>query len=88
MSAFRSYAGRRGISIPARGPAKLKTWLQDAAVGFAVFPPLGAHHLDVARWTLWAAVALTLVTGWQYAVDARKQLRPALGSSATSASGF
>jgi CDP-diacylglycerol--glycerol-3-phosphate 3-phosphatidyltransferase len=76
MSAFRSYAARRGVSIPARGPAKLKTWLQDAAVGLAVFPPLGAHHMAVARWTLWAAVALTLVTGWQYAAAGRRLLRP------------
>jgi CDP-diacylglycerol--glycerol-3-phosphate 3-phosphatidyltransferase len=74
MSAFRSYAGRQGVSIPARGPAKLKTWLQSAAVGLAVFPPL-VHHLAVARWTLWAAVALTLFTGWQYAAAGRKLVR-------------
>jgi CDP-diacylglycerol--glycerol-3-phosphate 3-phosphatidyltransferase len=74
MSAYRSYAGRHGVSIPARGPAKLKTWLQSIAIAFAVFPPLG-HHLGVARFTLWLAVALTLVTGWQYAADGRRLLR-------------
>lgn len=75
MSAFRSYAGRRGVSVPARRSAKLKTWLQSIAVGFAVLPLL-AHHLDVARFTLWVAVALTLLTGWQYAVHGRRLLHP------------
>jgi len=76
MSAFRSYAGRRGVSVPARRPAKVKAWFQDFAVGFAVFPPL-AHHLLVARTTLWLAVAVTLLTGAQYALDARATLSAA-----------
>ncbi|HTW97954.1 MAG TPA: CDP-alcohol phosphatidyltransferase family protein [Acidimicrobiales bacterium] len=72
MSLYRSYAGRRGVSVPARRSAKAKTWLQCLAIGFAVFPPFGAHHLAIARWTLWVAVAVTLFTGLQYALDGRR----------------
>jgi CDP-diacylglycerol--glycerol-3-phosphate 3-phosphatidyltransferase len=82
MSVYRSYAGRRGVSVPARKSAKVKTWLQCLAVGFAVFPPFGAHHLAIARWTLWVAVAITLFTGWQYARDGRRLVR---GQGATAA---
>lgn len=74
MSVFRSYAGRRGVSVPARPAAKLKTWLQSLAIGAAVLPWLGAHHLDVARGLLWAAVALTCYTGVEYALQARRLL--------------
>ena len=54
------------MSVPARGLAKLKTLFQDAAVGFAVLPPLAPHHLAVATGTLWIAVILSWVTGVQY----------------------
>ncbi len=73
MSAFRGYAGRRGVSVPARRAAKAKAWLQDFAVGFVVLP-LTAHHLSIARVTLWAAVVLTLLSGLQYALDSRRLL--------------
>lgn len=68
MSAYRTVVGRRGVSIPARGSAKLKTLAQDLAVGAALLPPL-AHHLVVARDVLWVAVALTIISGAQYVAD-------------------
>jgi len=74
MSVFRTYAGRRGISIPARPLAKVKTLLQDLAVAFAVLP-LTAGVPDLARALLWVAVAFTLVTGGQYLADGRRVLR-------------
>jgi CDP-diacylglycerol--glycerol-3-phosphate 3-phosphatidyltransferase len=74
MSAFRSYAGRRGVSIPARHTAKLKTAAQDLAVLLAFIPPIGTHHEAVVTWTLWVAVALTLYTGLEYLHDGRKLL--------------
>lgn len=66
ISVMRSHLGRRGISVPASGLAKLKTLAQDCAVGFSVLPLLAPHHLVVARSFLWIAVVLSLWTGAQY----------------------
>ena len=71
ISAYRSRAGRRGISIPATKLAKWKTFTQLWAIGFAVMPPLAAHVHWIATLTLWLAVALTVWTGWSYLRSAR-----------------
>ncbi|MBA3654938.1 MAG: CDP-diacylglycerol--glycerol-3-phosphate 3-phosphatidyltransferase [Actinobacteria bacterium] len=68
ISAYRSILGQRGVSIPARRSAKLKTVVQTFAVGFALLPP-SAEHPSIATTILWVAVALTLVSGVQYLVD-------------------
>jgi CDP-diacylglycerol--glycerol-3-phosphate 3-phosphatidyltransferase len=44
MSAYRAVAGRHGISIPARNSAKLKTLVQDIAIGMCLAPPLAGHR--------------------------------------------
>lgn len=75
MSAFRTRAGRRGISVPARPLAKMKTLAQDLAVGAAFWPVIGNAHRGVVSTVLWVAVALTLVTGVEYVVDARRLSR-------------
>jgi CDP-diacylglycerol---glycerol-3-phosphate 3-phosphatidyltransferase len=72
VSAYRSWVGRRGISVPARPLAKAKTVVQDLAVGFALLPVTAAGHPLVADAVLWFAVALTLVTGAQYLSDGRQ----------------
>lgn len=72
MSVFRSVAGRRGVSIPARSTAKLKTLLQDLAIFLALIPTIGLHHVALVRDVLWVAVALTIYTGLEYARDGRK----------------
>lgn len=64
VSVWRSQAGRRGVSVPARQWAKAKTIVQEVAVGFALLPLTGA--VNVSRVVLWAAVVLTLVTGLDY----------------------
>jgi len=79
MSLFRVYAGRRGVSIPARQTAKLKTLLQDVAVGLALLPPVGAHHAGIVQAVLWVAVAVTLYTGLEYLHDGRRLLGSATG---------
>ena len=71
ISAYRSAVGRRGVSVPARPLAKLKTVVQSFAVGFALLP-WTAHHRVVANSFLWAAVALTVVSGAQYILDSGK----------------
>lgn len=77
MSAFRSYAGKRGVSVPARKSAKLKTLLQDLVIGLAFLPPVGLHHARFVGWALWVVVAVTLWTGLEYLRDSRKLLAEA-----------
>jgi CDP-diacylglycerol---glycerol-3-phosphate 3-phosphatidyltransferase len=71
ISVFRTRLGRQGVSVPARPWAKVKTVVQTLAVGVALLPP--AEDVTwMADWLLWVAVALTLVTGAQYLLDARE----------------
>jgi CDP-diacylglycerol---glycerol-3-phosphate 3-phosphatidyltransferase len=74
ISLYRSYWARRGLAIPARRIAKVKTVVQEFAIAVALVPPIDEH----ARWfpllLLWVAVALTLVTGAQYVLDGRRAL--------------
>ena len=62
VSAYRTAAGRRGISLPARMLGKIKANVQLVAVGFVIFPPFeeleGVHEVAV-----WTAVAVTLLSG-------------------------
>ena len=71
MSLYRFYVARRGVSIPARLSAKVKTISQEVAVGFALLP-VTADHEWVATSVLWVAVALTVVSGIQYLQDGRR----------------
>ena len=71
MSVYRSVAGRHGISIPARNSAKLKTLVQDIAIGMCLAPPL-AGHWTLLNGAMWVAAALTVFTGAQYYVDGRR----------------
>ncbi|MDA8359150.1 MAG: CDP-alcohol phosphatidyltransferase family protein [Actinomycetota bacterium] len=75
MSAYRSWVGRRGISIPARRSAKIKTLLQDLAIATCLLPPL-AHQSTLQLAFIWAAAALTVATGLQYMADGRSAARP------------
>ena len=75
VSAYRSWVGRRGISVPARPWAKVKTVVQDVAVGVALLPTTGEAWQNLVAVLLWAAVGLTVVTGAQYLLDGRKVVR-------------
>lgn len=72
VSAYRSYVGRRGVSVPARPWAKVKTVFQDVAVGLALIPAASEVFRGLVAAVLWAAVGLTLVTGAQYLGDGRR----------------
>ena len=74
LVAYRSWAGRRGVSIPARMSAKVKTLVQDLAIATCLLPPLaGEHGLQLVA--IWVAAALTVFTGLQYLLDGRTALR-------------
>lgn len=75
LSAYRSYVGRRGVSVPARMQAKVKTWVQAVAVGLAIAPVSGDGYRALRVGVLWVAVALTVVTGAQYLWDGRRVIR-------------
>lgn len=74
VSLYRVFVGSKGVSLPASRLAKVKTFSQQLAVGFALAP----ITIEDATWTytvcLWIAVGLTVLSGVQYAVRA---LRPA-----------
>jgi CDP-diacylglycerol--glycerol-3-phosphate 3-phosphatidyltransferase len=74
MSIYRAVAGRRGISIPARTSAKVKTLVQGIAILLALAPPVASHR-TVLTAAVWVAVAFTLVTGVQYLLDGRRAAR-------------
>jgi CDP-diacylglycerol--glycerol-3-phosphate 3-phosphatidyltransferase len=73
MSIYRSWSARRGVSIPARTSAKVKTLVQDLSIATCLLPPLAnAHTLQLAF--IWFAAALTVATGVQYLLDGRKAM--------------
>jgi len=73
MQGYRSWVGRRGVSIPARSTAKVKTLVQDLAVGACIIPPL-AHNHGLQLTMIWLACALTLYTGVEYLIDGRRAM--------------
>ncbi len=79
ISAFRSFWGRRGLAVPATGLAKVKTVVQEVAVGFALLPATAGQRW-MAGGVLWAAVVITVVTGLQYVQHGSRATR-ATGSA-------
>jgi CDP-diacylglycerol--glycerol-3-phosphate 3-phosphatidyltransferase len=77
ISLYRSVVGRHGVSVPARPLAKLKTGVQDLAVGAALLPLTAHQHPSVAVALLYTAVVLTVISGVQYIVDGRRVPVPA-----------
>lgn len=69
ISGYRSYWGRRGLSLPARKTAKWKTLVQEIACGLALMPPIAANAKWLPVTVLWAAVGLTVYSGWLYMRD-------------------
>jgi CDP-diacylglycerol---glycerol-3-phosphate 3-phosphatidyltransferase len=72
MSAYRTSVGRSGLSIPARRSAKAKTALQGLTVALALTPVSSGFVDWLTDVALWAAVALTVVSGLQYWQDGRR----------------
>jgi CDP-diacylglycerol--glycerol-3-phosphate 3-phosphatidyltransferase len=70
VQVWRTLAGRRGVSVPARRLGKWKAYVQFIAVGIVLFPPTeDAPHLYNAF--IWLAVALSVVSAVDLVVAAR-----------------
>jgi CDP-diacylglycerol---glycerol-3-phosphate 3-phosphatidyltransferase len=70
VQVWRTLAGRRGVSVPARRLGKWKAYVQFIAVGIVLFPPTeDAPHIYNAF--LWLAVALSVVSAVDLIVAAR-----------------
>jgi CDP-diacylglycerol---glycerol-3-phosphate 3-phosphatidyltransferase len=74
VSLLRAYLGLRGVAMPASRSAKVKTTLQLVAITLYILP-LGAGANGTKLGFLIAAVAMTVITGVQYALDAGSLLR-------------
>lgn len=74
ISVFRSFYARRGIAVPARYSAKVKTVVQEFAVAFALLPPVAEHAAWIHVVVLWVAVVLTIGTGIAYVTDGTRSL--------------
>lgn len=77
ISVFRSYAARRGASVPASMLGKAKTFVTTVALGLVLIPDPGVQK--VGTWVLWAAVVLTLVSGADYLVNAGRLIHEGQG---------
>jgi CDP-diacylglycerol---glycerol-3-phosphate 3-phosphatidyltransferase len=75
ISGLRQAAVQRGVVIAARDLGKLKTWSQAIAAAVGGLAAAGAWRHDVAWWALIVALALTWISGLDYARAAPKVLR-------------
>ena len=75
IQGFRSYWGRRGLAVPARRSAKLKTFVQELAVGFAVLPTTAERATWMATSLLWISVAVALFSAAQYVHEGSRATR-------------
>ncbi|MCF3932162.1 CDP-diacylglycerol--glycerol-3-phosphate 3-phosphatidyltransferase [Acuticoccus sp. M5D2P5] len=75
ISGLREHLGTKGIVVPASLFAKWKTTIQLVAIAVLIGAPLTwapATFVVIGLVILWAAVVMTLVSGWQYIWGTRK----------------
>lgn len=75
VSLYRTAAGRRGVSMPARNLGKTKAVFQLVAVGWALCPST-ADYTGLGLSILWVAVALTVVSGLDIVLAAHRPSAP------------
>jgi CDP-diacylglycerol--glycerol-3-phosphate 3-phosphatidyltransferase len=75
ITALRQAALERGVVIAARDLGKLKTWAQALAAAIGGIVAAGAWPHPVGWWALLVALALTWVSGLDYARAAPRLLR-------------
>jgi CDP-diacylglycerol---glycerol-3-phosphate 3-phosphatidyltransferase len=75
ISLYRTFAGAKGVSVPASQLAKWKTFVQQLAVGFALWPWFAVDVKWLWVTLLWVAVALSVASGAHYFWYARRRPR-------------
>jgi CDP-diacylglycerol---glycerol-3-phosphate 3-phosphatidyltransferase len=75
ISGLRLAALERGVVIAARDLGKLKTWSQAVAAAVGGLAAAGAWNHSISWWTLVVALALTWLSGLDYARSAPSVLR-------------
>lgn len=75
ISGLRQAAVERGVVIAARDLGKLKTWSQAVAAAVGGLAAGGVWRSDLAWWALVVALALTWISGLDYARSAPRVLR-------------
>jgi CDP-diacylglycerol--glycerol-3-phosphate 3-phosphatidyltransferase len=75
VSGLRLAALERGVVMQARDLGKLKTWAQATAAGIGGLAAADVWRDDVAWWALLVALALTWISGLDYARIAPRVLR-------------
>ena len=75
ISGLRQAAVERGVVIAARDLGKLKTWSQAIAAAVGGLAAAGAWSTSVSWWTLLVALALTWISGLDYARVAPRLFR-------------
>jgi CDP-diacylglycerol---glycerol-3-phosphate 3-phosphatidyltransferase len=81
ISGLRLAALERGVVIAARDLGKLKTWSQAVAAGVGGLAAGGAWSHSVSWWFLLVALALTWISGLDYARSAPSILRGSVVAS-------
>ena len=82
ISGLRLAALERGVVLQARDLGRLKTWTQAVAAGLGGLAAAGAIDATIARWGLGVALALTWISGLDYARLAPRLLRGAPAEAA------
>jgi CDP-diacylglycerol---glycerol-3-phosphate 3-phosphatidyltransferase len=81
ISGLRQAAVERGVVIAARDLGKLKTWSQALAAAIGGLAAAGVWRDDIAWWALLVALALTWISGLDYARAAPSVLRRAAANA-------
>ena len=71
MSVYRPWSAAMAFRFRPESSAKVKTLLQDLAIGLCLAPPL-ADHATFLSAAIWVATAMTVFTGAQYYLDGRR----------------